>query len=161
VRASLHRIVLVVGVVALAAALAPVAHAQSDRGGACSPPARWRAPRRKCDSSPRTASATRATCTRGRWRASTGGSTSARAGRWYASRTRPSTTSCGSASATSPTRYPAPPARLTRTTWTCGRRSGSTRRGPGSGGASTSRARTCRNPRARGSSSLATSPSEG
>ena len=61
-----------------------------------------------------------------------------------ASRTRRSTSSCGSATATSPTRCPEPPARPTRTTWTCGRRSGSTRRAPGSGGASTGRARTCR-----------------
>jgi hypothetical protein len=37
VRASLHRIVLVVGASALAAALAPVAHAQSDRGGGVLP----------------------------------------------------------------------------------------------------------------------------
>ena len=61
-----------------------------------------------------------------------------------ASRIRRSTSSCESATATSPTRCPEPPARPTRTTWTCGRRSGSTPRAPGSGGASTAHARTCR-----------------
>ena len=87
------------------------------------------------------ASATTRTATRGRWSGSRASSTSAPPGACTASRPRRSTSTTPARATTTATWTGCPrrTAPSTRTTWTCGPRSGSTRRRQGCGSASTSR----------------------